>query len=158
MFVYESRKPRVLSPGALLRLLEAAPGPKHKAALSVADGAGPWERPAEDFLLRPLLHREAEIHDKHVMGDVTHYSEIVRDEEIGEAQFLLEIHEQVEHLRLHRDVEGRHRLVGDDKLRTQYQRPRDRDPLTLAPGEHVRIAPVMLAAPAHLPPPSPPFP
>ena len=40
-FVYEPRKlPRVLSPEEVLRLLEAAPGPKHKAALSVAYGAG----------------------------------------------------------------------------------------------------------------------
>src|ERR1700754_3716136 len=41
VFVYEPRKlPRVLSPEEVLRLLEAAPGPKHKAALSVAHGAG----------------------------------------------------------------------------------------------------------------------
>ena len=41
VFVYEPRKlPRVLSPDEVLRLLEAAPGPKHKAALSVAYGAG----------------------------------------------------------------------------------------------------------------------
>src|SRR5580700_11045365 len=41
VFVYEPRKlPRVLSPEQVLRLLEAAPGPKHKAALSVAYGAG----------------------------------------------------------------------------------------------------------------------
>jgi integrase/recombinase XerD len=41
VFVYEPRKlPRVLSPEEVLRLLKAAPGPKHKAALSVAYGAG----------------------------------------------------------------------------------------------------------------------
>ena len=41
VFVYVPRKlPRVLSPEEVLRLLEAAPGPKHKAALSVAYGAG----------------------------------------------------------------------------------------------------------------------
>ena len=42
VFVYETRKlPRVLSPEEVLRLLEAAPDPKHKAAaLSVAYGAG----------------------------------------------------------------------------------------------------------------------
>src|SRR6202049_353283 len=40
-FVYEPRKlPRVLSPEEVLRLLEAAPGPKNKAALRVAYGAG----------------------------------------------------------------------------------------------------------------------
>jgi site-specific recombinase XerD len=41
VFVYEPRKlPRVLSPEEVLRLLEAAPGAKHKAALGVAYGAG----------------------------------------------------------------------------------------------------------------------
>ncbi|MDQ2942743.1 MAG: site-specific integrase, partial [Candidatus Dormibacteraeota bacterium] len=41
VFVYEPRKlPRVLSPEDVLRLLEAAPNPKSKAALSVAYGAG----------------------------------------------------------------------------------------------------------------------
>ena len=41
MFVHEPRKlPRVLSPEEVLRLLEAAPGLKYKAALSVAYGAG----------------------------------------------------------------------------------------------------------------------
>jgi len=41
VFVYEPRKlPRVLSPEEVWRLLEAAPGPKYKAALSVAYGAG----------------------------------------------------------------------------------------------------------------------
>lgn len=41
VFVYEPRKlPRVLSTEEVLRLLEAASSPKHKAALSVAYGAG----------------------------------------------------------------------------------------------------------------------
>lgn len=40
-FVYEPRKlPRVLSPEDVLKLLEAAPNPKYKAALAVAYGAG----------------------------------------------------------------------------------------------------------------------
>jgi integrase/recombinase XerD len=41
VFVFEPRKlPRVLPPEDVLRLLEAAPNPKSKAALSVAYGAG----------------------------------------------------------------------------------------------------------------------
>ena len=41
VFVFEPRKlPRVLPPEDILRLLEAAPNPKSKAALSVAYGAG----------------------------------------------------------------------------------------------------------------------
>jgi integrase/recombinase XerD len=41
VFVYELRQlPRVLSPEDVLRLLEASAGPKYKAALSLAYGAG----------------------------------------------------------------------------------------------------------------------
>ena len=56
VFVYEPRKlPRVLSPEEVLRLLEAAPGPKHKAALSVAYGAG--LRAIEANFAAAALHR-----------------------------------------------------------------------------------------------------
>ncbi len=44
-FVREPRKlPVVLSPEEVARLLDAAPGLKHKAALSVAIGVGPATR------------------------------------------------------------------------------------------------------------------
>ena len=44
----------------------------------------------------------------------------------------LQPHEQVEHLRLDRDVERRDRLVGDDQLGAEGERAGDADPLTLA--------------------------
>ena len=56
----------------------------------------------------------------------------------------LQLLEQVEDLRLDRDVERRHRLVGDDELRLQGDRARDPDALPLAAGELVRIAVVVL--------------
>jgi integrase/recombinase XerD len=40
LFTSRRKLPRVLSGEEVLRLLEAAPGPEHKAALSVAYGAG----------------------------------------------------------------------------------------------------------------------
>ena len=44
-FVAEPRKiPVVLSPEEVVRFLEAAPGPKYKAALGAAYGAGPARR------------------------------------------------------------------------------------------------------------------
>jgi hypothetical protein len=49
------------------------------------------------------------------------------------AELRLEILEQVQDLRLHRDVERRHRLVGDDELRVQGEAPRDADPLRCPP-------------------------
>ncbi len=52
----------------------------------------------------------------------------------------LEALHEVEHLRADRHVEGAHRLVGDDHLRFEHQRPRQRDPLSLTAREFVRIS------------------
>ena len=56
--------------------------------------------------------------------------------------------QQVEDLRLDRDVERRDRLVGDDQLRLQRQRARDADALALAARELVRVAVVVLGVQA----------
>ena len=54
-------------------------------------------------------------------------------------QLALELGEQVHDLRLHRHVERRGRLVGDQHLRVQRQRHRDHDALAHAAGELVRV-------------------
>ena len=79
-------------------------------------------------------------HHRDAVGHVVDHREIVGDEQIGEAQFLLQILEQVEDLRLHRDVERRDRLVADQQVGAERQRARDADALALAAGEAVRIA------------------
>ena len=66
--------------------------------------------------------------------------EIVRDEEVGELELLLELFEQVDHLRLDRDVEGGDGLVGDDEVRVGRESAREADPLALAARELVRVA------------------
>src|SRR6266702_4290632 len=59
------------------------------------------------------------------------------DEEIAEAEPLLEVEQQVDDLRLHRHVERRYRFVADDEVRLQRQRARDADALSLAAGKFV---------------------
>ena len=70
------------------------------------------------------------------------------DEDQRQAEVALELAQQVEHLRLDRDVERRHRLVGDDQLRLERDRARDADALALAAGELVRVAVVVLGVEA----------
>ena len=53
---------------------------------------------------------------------------------------LLQVLQQVDHLRLDRDVERRHRLVADDQLGLDGERAGDADALALAAGELVRVA------------------
>ena len=61
---------------------------------------------------------------------------------------LLQLDEEVQHLRLDRDVERGHRLVRDDELRIEDEGAREADPLALAAAELVRIAPGGLGAEA----------
>ena len=74
------------------------------------------------------------------VGDVAHHRQIVGDEQVGEAEPRLQVLEQVEDLRLDRDVERRDRLVADQELGLQRQGAGDADALPLAAGEAVRVA------------------
>ena len=82
----------------------------------------------------------AEVHHRHAGADVAHEPQIVRDEEVGQLQPLLQIEQQVDDLRLNRDVERGDRLVGDDEGRVERQRARQADALALPAAELVRIA------------------
>ncbi len=64
--------------------------------------------------------------------------QIMRDEQIGEAEPRLQIAQQVEDLRPDRHVERRYRLVEHDQPRRQCERAGDRDALALPAGEFVR--------------------
>ncbi len=61
-------------------------------------------------------------------------------EQIGQPELVLEVEHQVQDLRLHRDVEGRDRLVGDHEARVERQGPGDPDALALPPAEGVGVA------------------
>ena len=64
----------------------------------------------------------------------------MRDEEVGEIQFALELLQQIHDLRLNRNVERRDRFVGDDKVGVGGERARDADALPLPAGKFVRVA------------------
>ena len=93
---------------------------------------------------RTLLDRLAAIHHQHVVRDVADHRQVVADEQIGQAELVLQVHHQVQHLRLDRNVERRDRFVGHHDPRPQHQRARDGDALALTAGEHVRIAAVLI--------------
>ena len=93
-----------------------------------------------DLLRRADLDELALVHHGDPVAHRADDGEVVRDEEVREAEVPLEVLEQVEDLRLDRDVERRDRLVADDQLRAQGERARDADSLALAARELVRIA------------------
>ena len=79
----------------------------------------------------------AEVHDRHAVADVLHDREVVGDEDQRQPVALLEVLEQVEDLRLHRHVQGRHRLVADHQLGLEDQGAGDADALALPARELV---------------------
>ncbi len=81
------------------------------------------------------LAQAPQVHDGHPVADVLHHGQVVRDEEDGQVVLLLQVLEQVEDLRLHRDVEGRDDLVAHQQLRLEHQGPGDADALALAARE-----------------------
>ena len=62
------------------------------------------------------------------------------DEDVRQAELVLEVLEQVDDTGLDRHVERRDRLVEHDQRRVQRQRPGDADALALATRELVREA------------------
>ncbi len=69
-----------------------------------------------------------------------HHREVVRDEQERQLVLLLQFLQQVDDLRLDRDVERGDRLVAHDEGRLHRQRARDAHALALAAGEFVRVA------------------
>ena len=74
-------------------------------------------------------------HHRDIIADLRRHPQIMRDEQDGDAQPLLQFAEQRQHLRLHRDVERGDRLVRHQHIRLHGERARNRDALTLAAGE-----------------------
>ena len=81
-----------------------------------------------------------EVHDDDPIRDVPDDREIVGDEQVRETELGLQLLEQIDDLRLDRDVQRRDRLVADEELGVQGQRPGEADPLALPAGELVGVA------------------
>ena len=65
---------------------------------------------------------------------------IVRNEDVSDARLLLNILQQINDLRLDRDIERRYRLVADQHLRLDRESAGDADALPLSARKLVRIA------------------
>ena len=59
----------------------------------------------------PCSTARPQIHHQHVVGDVAHHRQVVADEQIGQVELVLQVHHQVQHLRLDRHVQRRDRFV-----------------------------------------------
>ena len=96
--------------------------------------------PGEQFVGAGLFDDLPQVHDSGVVADVPDHRQVMGDEQIGEAEPVLQLLEEVEHLRLDGHIEGRDRLVEDQETRIESQGTRHADTLTLPAGELVGIA------------------
>ena len=87
-----------------------------------------------------LLHDPAQVHHRHLVGEVLDDGQVVGDEQVGDAPLLLQVVQQVQDLALDRHVQGRDGLVADDEVGRQGQGPGDADALALPAAELVRVA------------------
>ena len=90
----------------------------------------------------PVGHLDdpAEVHHGDAGADVLDDAHVVGDEDVGQAELPLEVLEEVQDLRLDRNVERRDRLVADHEVGLEDEGPGDPDPLALAAAELVRVA------------------
>ena len=97
-------------------------------------------RSREQLLARRDLDDLAEVHHRDAVAQELDRGEVVADEEARESEVGPQVAHQVEHGGLHRDVQGRDRLVRDQQARVDAERPGQADALPLAAGELVRVA------------------
>ena len=96
-------------------------------------------RSREQLVRRALLDDPSGIHDANLVGQPCDDAQIVRDQEKGHAPLVLLASQELEQLRLDRDVERGGRLVCDQQLRVRRKRDRDSDPLAQPARELVRV-------------------
>ena len=65
---------------------------------------------------RARLDDAAAVHDGDVVAEMAHEAQVVADEDVRDAEALLQVEEQVHDLGADRHVERRQRLVEDDDL------------------------------------------
>ena len=79
------------------------------------------------------------VHHDHVVGAAGDDAEVVGDEDHRHEALALLVFEQVEHLRLHGDVERGGGLVGEEELRAARERDRDAHALAQSARQLVRV-------------------
>ena len=93
-----------------------------------------------DFRRRRDLHEPAAIHDADAVGERHRFALVVRDDDEGEAEPALKLHQLELGFAAQLLVERRQRLVEQQHARPLDQRPRQRHALALAAGKLMRLA------------------
>ena len=97
------------------------------------------ERVCKNLLSVGSLDEIALVQDADTVGNVFDHAQIVRDKKASTLGFFLNILEQIDDLRLNRNVKGGNAFVGDNELRFHDKGAGNPDTLTLTAAELLRI-------------------
>ena len=86
------------------------------------------------------LYYSSKVHNSDSVRNMSDNQKVVRDEEIGNAQLLLQLFKHIDDLRLDGNVQRGYSLVADDESGIYCQRSRNTDTLSLTAGELVDIS------------------
>ena len=98
----------------------------------------------------PLLHDLPLVHHRHPVADLIDHRQVMGDEQVGQAELGLQVHQQLEDLGLHGHVQSGHRLVQHNEAAAPDEGGGDGHPLALTAGELGGAAGIVLLPQAHL--------
>ena len=78
-------------------------------------------------------------HDRNPITHLPDYRQVMADKQHRQAEFVLQIFQQVQNLCLYRNIQRRSRLVTDQQPRPAGERSRDRNSLSLTTGKFMWI-------------------
>ena len=102
-----------------------------------------------EFVAVGYLYDMPQVHHRYAVAYVPHNRKVVRYEQVGQAELVLQILKQVDDLRLNGHIQRRNRLVANDEAGIDRKRARDADALPLPAAEFVRIAVRHIRVQAH---------
>ncbi|MMZ65771.1 hypothetical protein D1872_282040 [compost metagenome] len=96
------------------------------------------------FFALGKLYNSAQIHNRHTVTNMLDHGQIMRDEQVGQSETILQILQQIDYLSLNGHIKRRDRFITNNELGINSKRSCDADTLTLATGELMRITSCMV--------------
>ena len=81
------------------------------------------------------FHDHTQIHHRNTIADMPNHGKIVGDKEISQVELLLQLLQQIYHLRLDRNIQRRNRLITNNEGRLQSQSTCHANTLALTAGK-----------------------
>ena len=96
-------------------------------------------RRTKDFVRWPAFHHAAIVHHRDLIRGVGNDAHVMGDQDHTDLALICKLLDQVEHLRLNRNIQSRGRLIGDNHSRLRAQSKRDHHTLAHAAGKLVGV-------------------